>query len=84
VRVLAEEDLCCLCGRPVDKDLPAGLPGSPEVHELLAVSLGGSPTTRENLRLTHRDCNQRAGNGQKSAKNAKNSGNLPLPRSRMW
>jgi hypothetical protein len=68
--------------------LPAGHRAAPEVHELLAVSLGGSPTSRENLRLTHRECNQRAGNGQKTEKNAENAEkwSIParLPRSRAW
>ena len=30
-RVLAEEDTCWICGQPVDRSLPPGLPGSPEV-----------------------------------------------------
>lgn len=61
-RVLAEEDVCWICGQPVDKSLPAGLPGSPEVDEVLPVSRGGSPTDRANCRLAHRVCNQRRGN----------------------
>lgn len=42
-RVLAAYDTCHLCGRPVDKSLPPGLPGSPEVDEIIPVSKGGSP-----------------------------------------
>lgn len=61
-QVLAEEDVCGICGQPVDKDLPAGLPGSAEVDEVLPVSRGGSPYARENCRLTHRLCNQKRGN----------------------
>ena len=34
-RVLAAYDTCHLCGRPVDKSLPPGLPGSPEVDEII-------------------------------------------------
>ena len=40
-RVLAAYDTCHLCGRPVDKSLPPGLPGSPEVDEIIPVSKGG-------------------------------------------
>lgn len=65
-RVLAEEDDCGICGLPVDKDLPAGLPGSPEVDEIQCVSKGGSPYLRQNCRLTHRLCNQRRGNDSRS------------------
>lgn len=61
--VLAEEDNCGLCGRPVAKDLPAGLPDSAEVDEIVPVSLGGNPFDRANARLAHRLCNQRRGNG---------------------
>jgi len=62
-RVLAEETHCGLCGRPVDTQLPAGLPASPEVDEIIPVSRGGSPYDRTNCRLVHRLCNQRRGNG---------------------
>lgn len=56
-QVLAEEDHCGICGRAVDKTLPPGLPGSPEVDEIIPVSRGGSPYLRENCRLSHRACN---------------------------
>ncbi|KAA8828304.1 HNH endonuclease [Bifidobacterium tissieri] len=57
-RVLAAYDTCHLCGRPVDKTLPAGLPGSPEVDEIIPVSRGGSPYQFTNCRLAHRWCNR--------------------------
>jgi 5-methylcytosine-specific restriction endonuclease McrA len=62
-RVLAEEDHCHICGRPVDKDLPYLHPWSAVVDELVAVSRGGSPYSRDNVRLAHRLCNVRRGNG---------------------
>jgi 5-methylcytosine-specific restriction endonuclease McrA len=62
-QVLAEETCCAICGNPVDVDIPAGLPESPEIDEVVPVSLGGNPYSRENCRLTHRICNQRRGNG---------------------
>ena len=49
-RVLAAYDTCHLCGRPVDKSLPPGLPGSPEVDEIIPVSKGGSPYHQTNIR----------------------------------
>ena len=64
-QVLAEEDICGVCRRPVDKDLPHGLPDSPEVDEIIPVSRGGSPYDRTNCRLVHRLCNQRRGNGMR-------------------
>jgi 5-methylcytosine-specific restriction endonuclease McrA len=61
-RVKREEHECWLCGQKVDKTLPPGQPGSPEVDEVIPVSLGGSPYDRKNCRLAHRLCNQRRGN----------------------
>ena len=67
-RVLTEESDCWLCGQPVDVTLPPFLPDSPEVDEVIPVSLGGDPLDRNNCRLSHRLCNVRRGNGTKQAK----------------
>lgn len=56
-RVLARDDVCWLCKKPVDKSLKTPDPGSPEIHEILPVSRGGSPTSLSNTTLTHRACN---------------------------
>lgn len=63
-RVLAEETHCWYykCRQPVDKTLPAGHDLAPEVHEIIPVSRGGSPTERANCTLTHRRCNREIGN----------------------
>ena len=85
-QVLAEESVCWLCNKPVDKSL-GKIPGvhtercakpdcrgckrhplSPEVDEILPVSLGGSPIDRNNCRLAHRICNERRGNGTRIRK----------------
>ena len=58
-RVKREENLCHLCGGWVDKTLPHGLPGSPEIDELQPVAFGGSPFDRRNCRLAHRWCNRK-------------------------
>jgi 5-methylcytosine-specific restriction endonuclease McrA len=78
-RVLAEEDTCWICNQPVDKTLPCWLPGSPEVDEIIPVSLGGSPTDRANCRLSHRLCNVRRGNGTRTSRR-----HLTLKRVRAW
>lgn len=63
-RVLAEETHCWapFCRQGVNKELPPRLPDSPEVHEIIPVSRGGSPYDRANMTLTHRRCNQAIGN----------------------
>lgn len=79
-RVLAEETDCWICNKPVDKTLPPYLPGSPEVDEVIPVSLGGSPFDRSNCRLSHRLCNVRRGNGTRQPKDKAQ----PLSTSRQW
>lgn len=61
-RVRAAYDTCHLCGRPIDKTLPAGDPWSLEVDEIIPVSQGGSPTDFNNLAASHRICNEYRGN----------------------
>lgn len=56
------EPYCYLCNKPIDYNLPAGLPGSPEMDDIIPVSLGGDPLDRENLRATHKKCNIKRGN----------------------
>jgi len=79
-RVLAAYDTCALCGQPVDKTLPPGDPGAPEVDEIIPVSLGGDPLAWTNVQLVHRACNQKKSN--------RHAGPLPPPRpprpSRPW
>lgn len=69
-RVLREENDCWLCGQPVDKTLPPYLSGSPEVDEIVPVSLGGDPLDRNNTHLSHRICNVRRGNGTRTSRRA--------------
>ncbi|MDR1033357.1 MAG: HNH endonuclease, partial [Bifidobacteriaceae bacterium] len=61
-RVLSVYDVCALCGTPVDKQLHTPHPYSPEVDEIIPVSLGGSPFEMSNLQLTHRHCNRQKSN----------------------
>lgn len=83
-RVLAEEDTCGICGQPVDKTLRTPHPGSPEVDEIIPVSLGGSPLQRSNVRLAHRLCNQRRGNTLPAAGSPAPTATAPLPVSQAW
>lgn len=88
--VLANFDTCALCGKPVDKTLGKVMgddgrwhwhPMAPEVDEIVPISRGGSPYDRDNVRLTHRICNQKRGN--RMPRDMKPM-NLPLPTSREW
>lgn len=82
-KVFATQDTCGICGRPVDKTLPAGHPLAPELDEIIPVARGGSPYDFDNLQLTHRICNQKKGSkmiGDVDVKKVEN----PTPVSRSW
>lgn len=83
-RVLADESVCHLCGDVVDKSLPAFLPGSPEVDEIIPVSLGGDPFDRSNCHLAHKSCNARRGNMSVSEFRRRYLRAQPLVTSRDW
>lgn len=80
-RVFAGKPDCYLCGEPIDYSLPAGLPGSPEMDDLIPVSKGGDPLDVNNLKATHKACNISRGNMpvdiilRKNRENTKNSRN---------
>lgn len=57
-QVLAESDVCALCGLPVDKHLKFPHPMSATVDHIIPVSKGGHPADRQNLQLAHLICNQ--------------------------
>ena len=90
--LLATQDTCALCGLPVDKALTTYIdpkdgkrkrhPMSAEVDEIVPVSFGGSPISRDNVQLVHRICNQRKGNRLPGA--PRKTISEPLPRSRDW
>nr|DAK34105.1 MAG TPA: HNH endonuclease [Caudoviricetes sp.] len=81
-RVYAMQDTCGICGREVDKTLPAGSPMSPELDEIIPVSRGGSPYDIDNLQLTHRICNRRKGAKMPGDDLADDIN--PTPNSRAW
>lgn len=59
--ILATQDICALCGAPVDKTLKAPDPMSPNVDHIVPIAKGGHPSSLENLQLTHRWCNLHKG-----------------------
>jgi len=89
--LLATQDVCAICGHPIDKTLTTYVdprdgkvkrhPMSAEVDEIIPVSKGGSPIDRDNVRLVHRSCNQRRGNRTEAIRRPQTA---PLPTSRQW
>lgn len=84
-RILATEDHCALCGRPVDKTLKAPHPMSACIDHIVPIAKGGHPSALDNLQLAHWTCNR-----QKSdkilglEKEGHDIGNRLLPQSLDW
>lgn len=84
--ILATQNICAICGKPVDMSLPYGDPMAPCVDHIIPIAKGGHPSALENLQLAHWSCNR-----QKSDKVYKDNiqpvvvvGNRNLPQSRDW
>jgi 5-methylcytosine-specific restriction endonuclease McrA len=61
-QVIAEETVCGICGRWVDKMLTNPHPMSVQVDHIIPIALAPRLTmARPNLRLCHRGCNLRRG-----------------------
>ena len=86
-RIMMTENVCGICGQPVDMSLKHGDPMAPCVDHIIPIAKGGHPSSLENLQLSHAWCNR-----QKSDKIFKNKevfepvvlGNRNLPQSRDW
>ena len=85
-RILKTENVCGICGRPVDKTLKAPDSMSAVIDHIIPINKGGHPSAMENLQLAHWHCNR-----QKSDKlfNSKQEepkilGNRNLPKSCDW
>lgn len=55
-QVIANEDVCYLCGKPVDKSLTTGMM-APSVDHVISRNSGGDLADTSNLHLVHRGCN---------------------------
>ena len=56
--VLAQGEVCAICGLPVNKLLRFPDPMSPSVDHIIPIAKGGHPSALDNLQLTHLICNQ--------------------------
>ncbi len=88
-RILATQNICGICGKPVDKSLKYPHPMSATIDHIIPVNgkggISGHPSDISNLQLAHFSCNR-----QKSDKIFKNKeepkilGNRNLPQSMNW
>lgn len=56
--IYATQDICGICGKPVDKTLKYPHPLSKCIDHIIPVSKGGHPSDRDNLQLAHWTCNR--------------------------
>lgn len=57
-KIIMAQDVCGICGQPVDKSLKFPHPFSPTVDHIIPVSKGGHPSDLSNLQLAHFKCNR--------------------------
>lgn len=57
-KILATQDVCGICGRPVDKSLKYPHPLAPVIDHIIPVAKGGHPSDITNLQLAHWTCNR--------------------------
>lgn len=57
-KILATQDVCGICGKPVDKSLKWPHPMSACVDHVIPLEKGGHPSDISNLQLAHMCCNR--------------------------
>ena len=87
--ILATQNICGICGQPVDKTLKYPHPMSATCDHIIPVSRGGDPTSLDNLQLAHFSCNRQKWDSilTPKAEDDQNSGYLSnrlLPQSIPW
>ncbi len=89
LKILASQDICGICGLPVDKSLKWPDPMSATVDHIIPVKKGGHPSDISNLQLAHFACNRQKsdhipGKQQEKKKVEEIISNNDLPQSRDW
>lgn len=85
--IYARDDMCAICGKPVDKGLPYPHPMSKSIDHIIPLDRGGHPSDIDNLQLVHLGCNRAKGNklpGKKIVIVEERPTNRNLPQSRDW
>ena len=57
-KILLTQDICGICGKPVDKSLRYPHPMSPTIDHIIPINKGGHPIDINNLQLAHFCCNR--------------------------
>lgn len=57
-KIYATQDVCAICGKPVDFSIPYPHPLSACIDHIIPVSKGGHPSDINNMQLAHMTCNR--------------------------
>lgn len=88
-KILLTQDVCGICGKPVDKNLRWPNPLSPTVDHIIPLDKGGHPSSLENLQLAHFICNRQKSDRITEVRATKDTkaeiiSNRVLPQSMNW
>lgn len=57
-KILASQEICGICGKPVDKSLKYPHPLCATIDHIIPLEKGGHPSDINNLQLAHFTCNR--------------------------
>ena len=57
-KIFATQNVCGICGKPVDLSLKYPHPISPCIDHIIPIAKGGHPSDIDNLQLAHWTCNR--------------------------
>lgn len=87
-RIYATQEVCGICGKPVDKSLKYPHPLSPCIDHIVPIAKGGHPSDINNLQLAHWTCNRQKSDKLVDCKSINRSvetiSNRILPHSMDW
>lgn len=84
--ILKTQNICGICGKPVDTRLKHPHPLSPVIDHIIPINKGGHPSDIDNLQLAHWTCNREKSDKLfNQAREIKNTvGNRNLPQTKDW
>lgn len=84
--ILKTQNICGICGQPVDVRLKYPHPMSPVIDHIIPINKGGHPSDIANLQLAHWTCNREKSDKLfNQAREIKQTvGNRNLPQTKDW
>lgn len=85
--LLKTQNICGICGQPVDKSLRYPHPLSPVIDHIIPVNRNGHPSDIKNLQLAHWQCNRQKSDKIYAEQNFEKNAiveNRNLPQSTNW